>query len=92
MTRYSKDFREQALKLSDEIGTKKASQQLGVLYGTIAEWRKNRTRKNNPVVTDISNAPLTELEKQLLKENQELKNANEILKDALCFFAKDRKK
>jgi len=27
-----------------------------------------------------------------VKENQELKEANEILKDALGFFAKDRKK
>jgi transposase len=37
MTRYSKEFREQALKLSDEIGVKKASEQLGVLYDTLAD-------------------------------------------------------
>jgi transposase len=91
MTRYSKEFKEQVLKLSDEIGIKKASEQLGVVYGTIADWRKNRNRNNKPVYTD-NLTPLTEREKQLMKELQEVKNANEILKDALGFFAKDRKK
>ena len=30
MKRYSKEFKEEALKLSDEIGVKKAAQQLGL--------------------------------------------------------------
>ena len=91
MKQYSTDFKEQALKLSDEIGLKKASEQLGVNYGTLSGWRKIRKKKNGEnLVQDTS--PLTEREKQLLKENQELKEANEILKDALGFFAKDRKK
>jgi transposase len=37
-------------------------------------------------------APLNENERRLMKENAELRKANEILKDALGFFAKDRKK
>ena len=91
MTHYNKDFKEQALKLSDDIGLKKASHQLGVKYGTLSGWRKKRTRKNiGAIVEDTT--PLPERERQLLKENQELKDANEILKDALGFFAKDRKK
>jgi len=91
MTQYSKEFKEQALKLSDEIGLKKTSEQLGVNYGTLADWRKTRKRKNRgKSAPDTS--PLTEREKQLLKENLELKEANEILKDALGFFAQDRKK
>ncbi len=47
MKRYDKEFKEQALILSDEIGVKKTSEQLGVLYCTLAEWRKQRTRKTN---------------------------------------------
>ena len=39
MKRYSKEFKEEALKLSDEIGVKKAAQQLGVAYYTLADWR-----------------------------------------------------
>ena len=43
--KYSKEFKEEALKLSDEIGVKKASTQLGLHYYTLAEWRKNRKSK-----------------------------------------------
>ncbi len=32
--KYSKEFKEEALKLSDEIGLKKAAQQLGIQYYT----------------------------------------------------------
>lgn len=38
MKRYSKEFKEEALKLSDEIGVKKAAQQLGVAYYTQPAW------------------------------------------------------
>lgn len=91
MTRYSKEFREQALRLSDEIGLKKSAEQLGILYGTLADWRKTRPRVGQ-VASAKDTDPLSEREKQLVKENKELKEANEILKDALGFFAKDRKK
>jgi transposase len=37
-------------------------------------------------------APLNENERQLMKQIRELQKANEILKDALGFFAKGRKK
>ncbi len=30
MTKYSKEFKDEALKLSDEIGNKKAASQLGI--------------------------------------------------------------
>ena len=91
MRRYSKEFKEQALKLSDEIGLKKAVDQLGINYGTLAEWRKTRKRILSTTST-TETTPITEREIQLLKENMELRDANEILKDALGFFAKDRKK
>ncbi|MCI6544853.1 MAG: hypothetical protein MSH22_09055 [Spirochaetia bacterium] len=41
---------------------------------------------------NVSSGPLTEREKQLMKEIAELKEANEILKDAMSFFVKDRRK
>lgn len=91
MKKYSKEFREEALKLSDEIGVKKAAGQLGLQYYTLAEWRKNRKAalKMPDPATDIAQrARIRELE----RKNHELEQANEILKDALGFFAKDRKK
>ena len=91
MTKYSKEFKEEALKLSDEIGVKKAAEQLGLQYYTLADWRKLRKLKikNTVVFTeDEASRRISELE----RENRELKQANDILKDALGFFAKDRKR
>ena len=91
MTKYSKEFKEEALKLSDEIGVKKAAEQLGLQYYTLADWRKLRKLKikNKVVFTeDEVSRRISELE----RENRELKQANDILKDALGFFAKDRKR
>jgi len=90
MKRYDKDFREQALKLSDEVGTKKASEQLGIVYGTLADWRKQRSRSGNqkPEKTDNPDGEIARLK----KENAELQKANSILKDALGFFVEDRKR
>ena len=93
MAKYSREFKEEALKLSDEIGVKKAASQLGLPYYTLADWRnRTRDRINGQPKKEMS---LTEQEiriRELERENAELKEANEILKDALGFFAKDRKK
>ena len=89
MKRYGQNFKDEALKLSDDIGIKKACEQLNLNYGTLAGWRKLRAKKSKNGKTD------TDLQKEnarLKKELEELKNANEILKDALSFFAVDRKK
>ena len=84
MTQYTKEFREQAILLSDEIGVKKAADQLGVVYSTLVDQRKRRNtiRKEKQ---NVSSEPLTEREKQLMKEIAELK-------DAMSFFVKDRRK
>ena len=91
MKRYCKEFKSEAVRLSDEIGVKKAAEQLGLAYYTLADWRqqrKERERKSAP----LSDQDARELIERLERENRELREANEILKDALGFFAKDRKK
>ena len=40
--KYSKEFKEEALKLSYKIEVEKAASQLGLQYYTLTEWRKNR--------------------------------------------------
>ena len=77
--------------MSDEVGVKKAAEQLGVVYSTLADWRKRRSAMKKEKQS-VSPAPLTEREKQLMKEIAELKEANEILKDAMSFFVSDRRK
>jgi transposase len=81
--------------LSDEIGPKKAAEQLGVAYYTLQEWRKRRTL--HAATERISGAEhayadKTAREIELEREIGELRRANEILKDALGFFARDRKR
>ena len=92
MVKYNKEFKEQALLLSDEIGVKKAAEQLGISYYTIADRRKARSRKAKEARISSDKTPLNEREVAMQREIQELKKANEILKDALGFFVVDRKK
>ena len=92
MKTYSKEFREEAVRLSDEIGVKKAAAQLGIPYYTLAEWRQKRKSNAAKEKAEPSEQEKNDRIAQLEKENRELKEANEILKDALGFFAKDRKK
>ena len=91
MNRYTKEFREQALRLSDDIGVKKAADQLGVIYGTLSDWRKLRTRQVKKAEVPMTKEEQKAENERLRKENAELQRANEVLKDALGFFVKDRK-
>ena len=96
MNSYSNDFKKEAIRLSDEIGVKKAAAQLGLPYYTLADWRN----RNRDKITGEATAPAKPLDsaakeariRQLERENAELRNAHEILKAALGFFVKDRKK
>jgi transposase len=91
---YSKEFKQQAIKLSDEIGTQKACEQLGLSYFTLGGWRKKENRKRimDEETAENITTPLTEREKKLMKEIEELREANNILKDAFSFFVNDRKR
>lgn len=95
--KYEKSFKQEAVKLSDEIGIKKAAQQLGVPYYTLADWRHRQNVFGNEAYVGSGHKQMSADEKErriqeLEKKNAELERANEILKDALGFFAKDRKK
>jgi transposase len=90
MKGYDQKFKEEALKLSDDIGLKKAREQLNLNYGTLSGWRKQRVRKNR--AGKKSGDEAVEEIKHLQKEVEELRSAKEIPKDALVFFAKDRKR
>ena len=46
MATYSKEFKEEAIRLSDEIGNKKAAAQLEILYYTLADWRNRSGSKS----------------------------------------------
>ena len=90
--KYIKEFKEQAINLSDEIGLKQACLQLGIAYGTLADWRKSYNRERISKPKGTGDEPLTERKKKLMKENAELHEANEILKEVFRFFVNDRKR
>ena len=95
---YEKSFKIEAVKLSDEIGIKKAAEQLGIPYYTLADWRNRQKGMGDErafvgsghkrAKADPNEQRIYELE----KENAELRRTNEILQDALSFFAASRKK
>ena len=45
MRRYDQSFKEEALKLSDDIGVKKACEQLDVNYGTLTRMEETAGQK-----------------------------------------------
>ena len=94
---YDKYFKEEALKLSDEIGAKKAADQLGIPYNTVTTWRGKRKKYGEQafVGSGHKQLPVSEQERRILeleKEVKELQRANDILQEALGFFAARRKK
>lgn len=92
MTKCSEEFKREAIRLSDEIGNKKAAAQLGIPYYTLADLRNHSKHKPKITGTELNKTELRNRNRELEKENAELRQANKILKDALGFFAKDRKK
>jgi transposase len=93
---YSPDFRQRALRLleealpehvNDTAAINHVAARLGVVPETLRKWRQRyQADAINPrgAVTD----PEAEI-KRLRRENAELKKANEILKSASVFFAKE---
>ena len=77
------------------MGVKQAAAQLGIPYYSLAEWRQKRKAYGDHAFVGSGirrDAPLSEKEREMIKQIRELQKANEILKDALGFFTKDRKK
>ena len=78
MSIYSKEFKEEAIRLSDEIGNKKAAAQLGIPYYTLADWRNHSKHKPKGTAT-MSEEELRIRNRELERENAELREANNIL-------------
>jgi len=92
---YDRAFKEEAVKLAEETTVSSAARSLGIHENTLRKWVKNtRERPDQPFVgSGRKYVPASEAEKAALqKEIKELKRANEILKEALGFFASSQKK
>lgn len=89
--KYPKEFREKAVRMVAEINDpsaiRRVSEALGVNRETVRYWVKN-TPASKGGKRGLSEEEIVELSR-LRKEVVELKRANEILKSASVFFAKE---
>ena len=70
MSIYSKEFKEEAIRLSDEIGSKKAAARLGIPYYTPAD-RRNRSKHKPKETAKMSEDELRNRNREHEKENAE---------------------
>lgn len=94
---YDNTFKQEALRLSDEIGLKNAAEQLGIPPDTLGTWRYKRRKLGEQAFVGSGHKvlPLDEKDRRIQEleaELREAQRANEILKEALGFFASSRKK
>jgi transposase len=92
---YDRSFKEEAVKLAKETNVSSAARSLGLHENTLRNWVKNATeRADNPFIgSGRKYISAQDAEKAaLFKEIRELKRANDILKEALGFFAASQKK
>ena len=93
--KYDAAFKQEAIKLAHETNATDAAKSLGISVYTLRNWIENaKYRPDNPFIgSGKKYISEQDAEKAALeKENRELKRANEILKEALGFFAVSQKK
>jgi len=94
--RYTKEYKSEALKLSEEIGSIETSKKLGVSDWTVRRWKKeagtNSKAENAEAGKRLAaeNRELQEKIKELEKENARIKKENEFLEDAASFYTELR--
>jgi transposase-like protein len=91
--RYTKEFREEAVKLvtEEKLSMPEAARRLSLPPSTLANWMKQYKAGR---LGDIGKTyrPLTEVEMELAKvkkENAELRMERDILKKAAAYFARE---
>ena len=98
---YSREYKEEAIKLAEEKGCKNASIELGISYHTLYDWIK-QARKGNLHLENRSNSNVSKLEeelqqlrkanKELSKQVKQLEEENEFLAEATAFIEASRQK
>ena len=99
--KYNTEYKAQAVKLSNEIGSSKAAVELGIpvdtLYGWVRAFKEGRLDIGGGAHTPQTTMSLTlnTLRKQVKQQEKEirrLKEENEFLAEASAFFAASRRK
>ena len=86
-TKYSKEFKEDALRLAEREGVSVASEKLGLRQNQIYDWRRLQRESQISLSKKMkSGETLEEYTRRLERENAELTEANTILKKAMGFL------
>lgn len=89
---YTPEFRKDAVRYTKEhkeLTNREAAANLGVPYHTLYGWIKEDRRASNPQAYDEQTGNLTDLEKENLRLQRELRDAKdalEILKKAISIL------
>lgn len=87
--KYSPEYKAQAIALAVRMGNvSEAARKLGVPTHTLFEWLRQKEGKAEPTHELSAEEKIRQLE----RENEELKKANFILKQAAAFFSQDHLK
>ena len=95
---YSKEYRDEAIKLVKEMGKKEAVKRLEVTEWTINQWLKKAGQEKKEEIgrqTAQLRNELREAEEKIAaleKENARIRKENEFLEEASRFFAGSRQK
>ena len=92
--KYSKEERQEALKLAEEIGAAAAARRLGINEDTLCGWRGRQKKRQARLEQELAGRSEADLLKENAKLRAQLLQAQqdvEILQEALGFFAKRRR-
>ena len=85
--KYSKEFRRDALHMCEREGVKEASEKLGIGKKSLYEWRREERMERGEAPKGLRPGETPEQGfKRLERENEELREANYILKKAMGFM------
>ena len=91
---YSKEFKDNALSLSDEIGLHKAANQLGIPYYTLSHWRYDRKQRAKQEAEQEGYSADQQIQRirDLEQEVETLQRENKALKDTVVLLAVTQRK
>ena len=89
--RYTKEFREEAVKLAEAVGGSEASRRLSIPLKSLANWQR-AAKAGKLEEVGRQQKPQTELEAELQRTKRELaevKMERDLLKKFAAYFAKE---
>jgi transposase len=91
--KYSLEFKQRAVALAKELGNiKEAARKLGIPKHSLYNWANPEPTAEQRVLEPMHEISAEEKVRQLERENEQLKKANFILKQAAAFFSQDHLK